>query len=208
MSSDKSSEGRGRHSRPYQLKARAERQEETRRRIAAATAELHEEVGPARTTITEVARRAGVQRPTVYNNFPKERELLAACSAHFLTEHPPPDPSGALALEDPSERLRHTLLVFYAWYRETRAMSSNVERDRHLVPALDALLQETRDAALETLADELSRPFRARGRKAVRLRAAVRLGVGFTAWERLVAAGLSDREAADLMTAAAEAAVR
>src|SRR3954470_17496284 len=65
--------------RPYRLKERARRQEQTRRRIAAATAALHEEVGPARTTTSEVARRAGVQRPTVYSNFPRERDLFAAC---------------------------------------------------------------------------------------------------------------------------------
>ena len=38
------------------LKERARRQEETRQRIAAATAELHEEVGPARTTRTSRSR--------------------------------------------------------------------------------------------------------------------------------------------------------
>ena len=210
MSSDKRKDRGGPSgppSRPYRLKARAERQEQTRRRIAAATAELHEEVGPARTTIAEIARRAGVQRPTVYNNFPHERELLAACSAHFLAQHPPPDPGAALALEDPAERLRHALLAFYGWYRETRSMSSKVARDRRLVPELDALLQETADARRDALADELTRAFAARGRVRVRLRAAVSLGLEFSVWERLVSAGLSDAEAAELMAAAAQAAV-
>src|SRR4051795_4870460 len=100
--------------RKYELKERAAKQEDTRRRIAAATAGLHEEVGPARTTIAEVARRAGVQRPTVYNNFPTERELLGACQAHFLEQNPPPDPSAALAASDPAERLRRVLEEFYA----------------------------------------------------------------------------------------------
>ncbi|MBA2357024.1 MAG: helix-turn-helix transcriptional regulator [Actinobacteria bacterium] len=52
------------------------------------TAALHEEVGPARTTIAEIARRAGVQRLTVYKNFPDEYELFAACQRHFLSEPP------------------------------------------------------------------------------------------------------------------------
>src|SRR5207248_11544584 len=95
--------------RSYELKERARRQEETRRRIAAATAALHEEVGPAKTTVAEVARRAGVRRPTVYNNFPRERELFAACQAHFISEHPPPDPGAALAIADPLERTRRAL---------------------------------------------------------------------------------------------------
>ena len=53
---------------------RAERQQETRRRIEATIA-LHEEIGGG-TTITAIAERAGVSRLTVYRHFPDER----ACS--------------------------------------------------------------------------------------------------------------------------------
>jgi AcrR family transcriptional regulator len=193
--------------RRYRLNARAQSQQETRRRIAAATAELHAEVGPARTTITEIARRAGVQRPTVYNNFPEDRELFAACQAHFLTEHPPPDPSAALMLDDPAQRVRATLVAFYAWYRETEAMAGNVQRDRHLLPELDAVLQETGDRALAGLADELARGFRLRGRAAARARAAVRLALAFPTWQQLTADGLTDSEAADLLVGATVAQV-
>src|SRR4051794_5669120 len=139
--------------RSYQMKVRAERQRETQRRIAAAAASLHEEVGPARTTIAEVARRAGVQRPTVYNNFPTDRDLFAACQGHFLAEHPPPDPGPALALAEPGERVRSTLGPLYRWYRSTEAMTGNVQRDRRLLPDLDALLAETADRQFEALAD-------------------------------------------------------
>src|SRR4051794_11522025 len=104
--------------RPYRLQLRAERQQGTRQRIAAAAASLHAEVGPARTTIAEVARRAGVQRPTVYTHFPTDRELFAACQDHFLAEHPPPDLAAALALSDPGNRVRSVLLGLYGWYRE------------------------------------------------------------------------------------------
>ncbi len=192
--------------RRYRLNARAQSQQETRRRIAAATAELHQEVGPARTTITEIARRAGVQRPTVYNNFPEDRELFAACQAHFLTEHPPPDPGAALMLDDPAQRLRAALVAFYGWYRETAAMAGNVQRDRHLLPELDAVLQETGDRALAGLADELSGGFRLRGRAAVRTRAAIGLALVFSTWQQLTGDGLTDTEAADLMVAATVAA--
>ncbi|HEV2416149.1 MAG TPA: TetR family transcriptional regulator, partial [Candidatus Dormibacteraeota bacterium] len=48
--------------RTYQLRVRADRQRETRERIVAATEALHAEVGPARTTIADIARRAGVER--------------------------------------------------------------------------------------------------------------------------------------------------
>src|SRR5919204_3864297 len=95
--------------RKYELRARAERQRETRRRIAEATAELHEEVGPARTTVAEIARRAGVQRLTVYNNFRDDRELIAACQRHFLELNPPPDVERALAIQEPAARLEAVL---------------------------------------------------------------------------------------------------
>jgi AcrR family transcriptional regulator len=194
--------------RSYRLQARAERQEETRRRIAAATAELHQEVGPARTTIAEIARRAGVQRPTVYNNFPTERELFAACQAHFLTEHPPPDPRAALVRAEPPERLRGVLEAFYGWYRAAEAMVGNVQRDRRLLPELDALLAETSDRRIAALPAELTRGFAAETGAAVRTRATIGLALEFATWQRLAREGLSDAEAADLMVRAARASAR
>jgi len=198
-----SSESEKKPARTYELKERARRQEQTRQRIAAATAELHEEVGPAKTTIAEVARRAGVQRPTVYNNFPSERELFAACQAHFFGQHPLPDPSPALALADPEERAAATLALFYGWYRETAAMTGNIQRDRRLLPELDGLLADGADQLLDQMAAELARPLKLRGKRAQRARAALRLALDFATWERLDAEGLSDREAAELMAAAA-----
>ena len=122
--------------RKYELRRRAERQEETRRRIAAATAALHEEVGPARTTISAIAARAGVERLTVYRHFPEERELLRACQEHFQAAHPPPDPAPWTAIADPVQRLRTALRALYAYYHETEAMTANVLRDLPAVPAL------------------------------------------------------------------------
>src|SRR3954469_14503837 len=109
--------------RKYELKARAEAQEETRRRITEATVGLHLEVGPAQTTISEIAKRAGVQRLTVYNNFPDEASLLGACSAHYGAQRPPPDPGEWMAMEDPEERTRAALTALYGYYRETEAMT-------------------------------------------------------------------------------------
>ena len=122
--------------RKYELHRRAERPEATRRRIAAATAALHEEVGPARTTISAIAARAGVERLTVYRHFPEERELLRACQEHFQAAHPPPDPAPWAAIADPVQRLRAALRALYSYYRETEAMTANVLRDLPAVPAL------------------------------------------------------------------------
>ena len=66
--------------RTYTLKRRAEQQMETRRRIVEAAVDLHSSVGPALTSISMVAERAGVQRHTLYAHFPDEKSLFLACS--------------------------------------------------------------------------------------------------------------------------------
>ena len=192
--------------RPYELKARAARQADTRERIVKATVDLHKEVGPARTTVAEIARRAGVRRLTVYNHFPEDSELLAACQGHWLTEHPPPDPGPALALDDPEERLRSALVALYRWYRTTEPMSRLVRRDRGLVPALDALLSQSMDVRMAGLSRALAAGFAPSGRPAKRTRAAVALALDFWTWQRLTREGLTDEDAAALMTRAAAAA--
>jgi AcrR family transcriptional regulator len=193
--------------RKYELRARAERQRETRRRIAAAAAELHEEIGPARTTVAEIARRAGVQRLTVYKNFPDEYELFAACQHHFLAENPPPDPSPALAISDPGERLDAVLHRLYRWYRRTERMSANVRRDREIVPALDSLMARTTDARAAQLAEALAAGFVDGGRPRRELHAIVALALDFWTWRRLAKEGLSDAAAARLMATAVRTAV-
>ncbi len=193
--------------RKYELRTRADRQRETRRRIAAATAELHEELGPARTTVAEIARRAGVQRLTVYKNFPAEYELFAACQRHFLAENPPPDPSAALSITDPGERLEAVLRDLYRWYRRTERVSANVRRDREIVPALDALMADTTDARAAQLAQALATGF-ARGRPRREVRAAVVLALDFSTWRRLAKEGVSDIAAARLMAQAVRTTAR
>jgi len=129
-----------RQNRKYELKARAEKLAETRRRIVEAAAALHTEVGPAQTTVAEIARRAGVQRPTVYNHFPDMSELFAACGDYSLARNPPPDTTRAITIGDPAERVGAILRVFYAWYRQTARGRENLQRDRLLMPALDAAM--------------------------------------------------------------------
>src|ERR671914_2939475 len=85
--------------RKYELKRRAERLNETRNRIVEATVDLHTTVGPARTTISAIAERAGVQRHTVYAHFPDERELFDACSSHWAALHPFPGLGAADGVE-------------------------------------------------------------------------------------------------------------
>jgi AcrR family transcriptional regulator len=185
--------------RTYELKARAEGQRRTRERIVKATMELHKEVGPAKTTVAEIARRAGVQRLTVYNHFPEETELFGACQAHWMGLHPLPDLSGALALPDPAERLRAVLRALYGWNRETEPMAEKVQRDRGAVPALEALMSRTADARLAQLTDALAAGFAPRGQRAARVRALIRLALDFWTWRRLDREGFNDAAAAGLM---------
>lgn len=192
--------------RKYELKARAEKQAETRRRIVEATSELHEEVGPARTTVAEIARRAGVQRLTVYNNFPNETELFAACGEHSMAKNPPPDPSAALAISGPARRLRAVLGPLYAWYRKSSRGQENLQRDRLVMPALDAVMKIRMDQQFANLADALVTGFTSGARSPNGLRAAVALSLDFWTWKRLAGEGMSDDDAAALMVRAVEAA--
>src|SRR5437868_14163490 len=141
--------------RKYELKQRAERLEETRRRITEATLELHCTRGPAATQISEIARRAGVQRVTVYNHFPDDASLFAACSAHWRDLHPAPDPSSW------GGDLRPALRELYAWYRETEPMTANVLRDAQTLPALRAIVDGGLGAYLDAVREILARRFAA-----------------------------------------------
>ncbi len=102
--------------RPYTLKRRAERQADTRRRIVEAAVELHSTLGPARTPLSMVAERAGVQRHTLYAHFPDERSLLLACSGLAAERDPLPDADPWRAIADRRERLRIGLRAVYGWY--------------------------------------------------------------------------------------------
>lgn len=193
-------------SRKYTLQRRAASQEETRQRIVEATAALHEEVGPARTTVTDIARRAGVQRLTVYNHFPQEAELFAACGDHWVTQNPPPDPTAALAIADPAERVRAVLGPLYRWYRGTARMNEHLQRDRLLMPSLDAAIRIRTDHHFLGLGDALASGLSPAGGSAQRVRAAVSLALDFWTWRRLAGQGMSDDDAADLMVDAVRAA--
>lgn len=188
--------------RKYEQRKRAEQVEETRRRIVEATMELHLELGPAATEVAEIARRAGVRRPTVYKHFPDAASLLGACSGHWRSLHPAPDPGGLAAVADPAERLRTGLRELYGWYRETEPMTANVLRDAERLPALRAIVKDGLGGYLAAVRAEL-----ARGRPRRRaVRAAVAAAVEFHLWRTLAGEGLGDAEAAELAARLVESA--
>ncbi len=173
--------------RKYELRRRARQVEETRRRIVEATAALHEELGPARTTVAAIAERAGLSRPTVYNQFPDDQSLFAACGALFAERSPLPALEG-LALED-------ALHSLYRYYRENERMLAQVERDASLLPALADALELVRRPIAVAIEDQAVRA----GLRSPAARAALRLSFAFSAWQVLSTAGLDDVEAAAVM---------
>jgi AcrR family transcriptional regulator len=115
--------------RAYRLGTRALKQEETRRRIVEAAVELHSTLGPARTSVAQIAERAGVQRHTYYAHFPEERELFLACSGRALERDPLPEVETWQALPPGRERVRSGLAQIYAWFERNAGQAACVLRD-------------------------------------------------------------------------------
>lgn len=188
--------------RKYELKHRAERQDETRRRIIEKVVELHEEVGPARTTVVEIAKRAGVGRPTVYAHFPDDRGLFRACARHWGEANPRPDPAAWADIADPEARLRIALDELYAWYEAGEQMLSNIRRDAALIPALHDVSIEVSAAYYPAAVDVLAAGGPKHGTRHSRLRAALGHALEFETWRSLVRRqGLQQSKAIELMVA-------
>lgn len=172
--------------RKYEMKQRADEMAETRRRITAAAVELHGTVGPARTTLTAVARRAGVQRHTVYRHFPSEAELFGACSAHYFAANPWPDLEPWRAIGEPDQRLARALDELYTWYERTEPMFNNVLRDLELVDAIAPTIAPLQDYLAEVV-EILAAGWPTRGRRRRVLDAALRHATDFQTWRSLTA---------------------
>src|ERR671917_298874 len=189
----------------YELKKRAEREQETRLRITRATVELHETVGPALTTRSAIAERAGVSRPTVYSHFPDELSLGKACSALGLSENPLPDPGMWEEIADPEKRLREALSELYDYFRRREGLLANILRDQEMPH-----LKDDPDVR------EIMRPIVNHGERMQRalamgweihkshtpplLQGAIRLALDFQNWRTMVRKqGMTDEQAVELM---------
>ena len=185
--------------RKYEMKRRARRQEETRRRITEAAVELHEALGPAKTTISAIAERAGVQRLTVYRHFPDERALHSACSSHYEAANPPPDPGPWAQIPNPEDRLRRALAETYAYHRRTEPMMTKVLRDAQVhAPTFEVTVPYLQhwDRARYILATGWG----AEDQRLKMLLAALGHALGFRTWRDLVhEQGLTDEQAIELM---------
>jgi AcrR family transcriptional regulator len=185
----------------YNLKARAERYQQTRQRIVEATVELHRTAGPARTTITDIAKKAGVERQTVYNHFPDELSLFKACSAHNRALNPPPDPEPWKLIPDPEERLRRALAEVYGYYRRNEQMLANVTRDAQANPNTRKVL-EPRVKHQERMRDALAAGWEQgdKQRRERLLHGALWMALEFQMWHTLARQqGFDDDESIELM---------
>ena len=188
-------------SRAYNLGKRAEQQAKTRRRIVEAAVELHGSLGPARTSLSMVAERAGVQRNTFYAHFPDERSLALACSGLHFERHPAPEAQAWQEINDPTVRLRTGLGAVYGWYGETAQLTGCVLRDAEHHDLSREIMMLRMGATVagwhSVLGDGLT----------LRQQAMVHLALGFPTWRALVQeAGLSPADAVEAMAAAIEAA--
>lgn len=185
--------------RPYRKKRRAELEAETRRRITESAVELHGTVGPARTSMSAVAERAGVRRSTLYRHFPDEATLFKACSSHWEAANPPPDLSAWAEIEDPDERLRTALGELYAYYRRTEPMIRNLIRDEQVNPHVRRRFRGFHDY-MGAACDLLMQGRSLRGADRDRVRAAIGHALSFSTWRSLVREqGLGRVQAVELM---------
>jgi AcrR family transcriptional regulator len=183
--------------RRYQMGRRNEQLEATRQRITEAAFELHATVGPAQTSISAVAERAGVQRHTVYHHFPDMTSLMRACTAHGMRITGIPEATAWRAIEDPTVRLGKALGELYGYYGANAQMLGNVVRDLPLMAHI---------GGAEAFAEHMTELFYALAQgwadapPKQRLRmAAIGHAMAFETWRSLAGQGLSNAEAGEMM---------
>lgn len=185
--------------RTYTLKKRAEQQAETRQRIVEAAVELHSTVGPAATTLSMIAEKAGVQRHTLYSHFPDERSIFAACSALTYERDPMPAADAWRGIAGRSERLTAGLTTIYEWFGRNEQLLSNVLRDVATHPLVQEVQKTRAMPVVKAWHDVLGAELTAAQRPILHL------ALSFHTWRNLVReSGLDTAAAVAAMVAAIE----
>jgi AcrR family transcriptional regulator len=138
--------------RKYDMSKRAAAAEETRRRIVAATHELHTEQGVAVTSWDDIAARAGVGVGTVYRHFPSLDELIPACGAVVMDALRLPD---AAAVEQAEDRASALVREVFAIYERAAPDVRVLAREAHVHPGVRRAaddLERTLDALIDAAA--------------------------------------------------------
>ncbi len=182
----------------YRKTTRAKQEEQTRRRITEAVVELHRTVGPAQTTISDIANLAGVGRVTVYKHFPDDSAMFHACSDHWIADNPPPDFTQALTEPDELKRATEVFRLLYDYYRRSYDMMGKVMRDAKTLPALADVVENGWMKLLRSLEDALM-PTGKKGASAQRYRATLRVAMDIDTWSTFSGMGFDDETAAELV---------
>ncbi|HEX8642019.1 MAG TPA: helix-turn-helix domain-containing protein [Allosphingosinicella sp.] len=165
--------------RSYRLGRRGDQAQATRRRIVEAAVDLHSSLGPARTTVSQIAERARVQRHTYYAHFPDDRSLFLACSGFALERDPLPDADQWREIPAGRQRTRQALEQLYGWYERNAGQAACVLRDAEHHALTREMVELRMRPAFEQAAQALSEglPERAGPLLAVAL--------DFACWRRL-----------------------
>ena len=179
--------------RRYRLDRRAEKKLETRRRIVESAVDLHGTVGPAHTSVAQIAERAGIQRHTYYAHFPDERSLFLACSGLAMERDPLPDPAELARLPAGGDRIRTGLERFYGWYERNAGLAGCVLRDAEHHALTREMVELRMAPAFAEASALLGEGLDARGR------ALLEVALDFACW-RVLGETQGIKAAADLMT--------
>lgn len=137
------------------MPTQAERSASTRARLLDATAECLAELGYARTSTTEVARRAGVSRGAQLHHFPTKAELVAAAVDHVLERRVEEFRTLIATVPDGPNRIEAAIDLlwsmfrgptFEAWYELNTAARTDPELRPHVARVADLLDERVRDA--------------------------------------------------------------
>ena len=131
-------------------------------RLQAAAFDLFDEQGFERTTVAEIARRAGLTQRTFFNHFADKREVLFGLSSGFQKQVEQVISTGATTLP-PLDAIVHALhVVADAMFEERRAAVMR----RHRIVEANPELRERELSKLAALTDAIAAALRARGHDA------------------------------------------
>lgn len=183
--------------RPYRMSARADQVKQTRQRIVEATVALHSSIGPARTTVSAIAKTSGVTRVTVYQHFPDDDALFAACTAHWAAQQQMPNLDAWLTERDPATRLRVALTDLYRFFADGEPLLTCASRDTDALPEFVRRRNQDRDDAR---VEAVLSAWPSRQRTSTR-RALVAHALDFSTWRSLCYEhGLPAQAAVEAMT--------
>lgn len=126
--------------RTYRLDKRAAAAAETRRRIVEACFDLHGEQGIAATTMSQIARRAGVAAGTIYHHFPTYEDMVDACGAYATASLRLPGPEVLQGCEGLAERLQAIAAAIFAFHGQAAGLAS-VRAERTRFAAVEAFFE-------------------------------------------------------------------